>query len=285
MPRINSGATEAWIDVLSSILMNGEKSSPRGKPTLEVISNHTAFDMNYPVVQCEPRKLSYKFMNAEALWILQGDDSVKGIAPWNKAIAKFSDDGERFFGAYGPKVVDQIPYVVRTLLGDISTRQAVMTIWRENPPKTKDVPCTLSLHFLIRGSQLDCHVTMRSSDAWLGVPYDFFNFSMIAATVLRFFNLNWAEQQRGLGDCTPICSPGCIVRSISLGNLYWTASSSHLYERNWPSADLCLDHGSGDGHNHPPIPVEIIKGTEELEPSLRLGRTLNRMPAWIPDHL
>lgn len=212
-PQYFDSATEAWQYQLQYILDNGSQVSPRGKPTLEVDHPSLAIDMRRPAVHVKERGLNYSFMAAEALWMIRGDDTVSGIAPWNSNIEKFSDDGETFFGAYGPKIVDQADYVVDKLLEDPSTRQAVLTIWRENPPESKDIPCTVTMDFQIRDGKLDCHVYMRSSDIWLGLPYDIFNFSTVAAWIACRHN-----ERVGLEG------------KADLGTLYWTAGSSHLYE-------------------------------------------------------
>jgi thymidylate synthase len=161
-------------------------------------------------------------MAAEAYWILSGDDRVETIAPYSARIKDFSDDGVRFFGAYGPKIVAQLPYVVEKLLTDPRSRQAGLTIWRESPPETKDVPCTVAVFFAIRNGKLNAHVFMRSSDVWLGVPYDVFNFSMLSHLVCGLLN-----EQFDLGD------------QVSPGKLYLTAASSHLYAENWEDAKFC----------------------------------------------
>ena len=130
-----------WIDLLREIADSGSQVGPRGKGTLEILAKTTVVDMKMPVVTIPQRNLGYKFMAAEAHWILSGDNRVETIAPYSKQISRFSDDGVRFFGAYGPKVVDQLSYVVDCLVRDEASRQAVMTIWRERPGSTKDVPC------------------------------------------------------------------------------------------------------------------------------------------------
>lgn len=206
----SKSATSAWIHLLADIASAGERYSPRGIGTLEIIQKTIAVNMRYPVVLIPERKLSYQFMAAEAYWILSGDDRVETIAPFNKHISKFSDDGDRFFGAYGPKVMAQTEYVVTKLVEDRDSRQAGLTIWRQNPPQTKDYPCTIAMFFYIRDGKLNCNVFMRSSDAWLGVPYDIFNFSMIAHYVCARLNIN-----------------GVVV---SPGDLYLTMASSHMYE-------------------------------------------------------
>jgi len=219
----NKIASVVWRQTLDDILSYGFASTPRGKSCVELIGNQTIVDMRYPIVTNKARNLGYKFMAAEAYWILSGDNRVETIKNYSQAISSFSDDGVTFFGAYGPKIVDQIDYVVAKLLEDPSSRQAVINIWRENPPKTKDVPCTLSLQFVIRDRSLCCIATMRSSDIWLGWPYDVFNFSMISATVL----LKLIEKREALSV-------------IDLGLLFLTAGSQHFYDTNAHRAMDCL---------------------------------------------
>lgn len=213
--------SKTWLTLLNNILHDGELVAPRGKQTRELLQHTIQVDMRKPVLVVPSRKLNYKFMVAEAFWILSGDDRVETIAPYNSNIKQFSDNGETFFGAYGPKVVGQLQYVIDKLIADNDTRQAGLTIWRENPQDTKDVPCTVAIFFNIRNSKLNVHVFMRSSDAWLGVPYDVFNFSMLGHLVCAFLRHN-----AGL--------------DIEPGTLYLTAASSHLYEVNWDVARECL---------------------------------------------
>lgn len=217
-------ASRAWFIILERVVNRGAAVQPRGMNTLEVRHNSVAFDLTCPVIVAPPRKLSYRFMAAEALWILSGDKSVDGIAPYNKNIAQFSDDGLTFFGAYGPPIHDQIGYVVQSLLDDRDTRQAVLTIWRPNPPKSRDIPCTVSIAFNIRNGRLNAHVFMRSSDSWLGVPYDFFNFAMLAYRVGASYNER-------------VDNP---VDVVTPGSVFWTAVSSHLYERDFERAKEVL---------------------------------------------
>jgi thymidylate synthase len=215
--------SRTWLELIAMTLHTGRIVSPRGMNTKELPQYTTEVDMRYPVLRVPDRNLSYRFMVAEAFWILSGDDRVATIAPYNSRIANFSDDGEQFFGAYGPKIKAQLPYVIAKLTADNDTRQAGMTIWRENPPATKDVPCTVAIFFAIRNKKLNCHVFMRSSDQWLGLPYDVFNFSMLSHLVCGSVN------EHRLADDT-----------ISPGQLYLTAASSHIYETNWDDARTCI---------------------------------------------
>jgi thymidylate synthase len=213
---------QEWVYTIRSITVKGVEVEPRGQKTSEILHHTVSVDMRYPVLTIPSRRLSYRFMAAEAYWILSGDDSVEGIAPWNSKIASYSDDGKTFFGAYGPKIVSQLKYVVEKLQTDQDTRQAGMTIWRESPPDTKDVPCTVAIFANIRNYKLNLHVFMRSSDVWLGLPYDVFNFSMLGHLI-----------------CGHLLNGYISKLPVEPGNLYLTAMSSHIYHRNLDDANEC----------------------------------------------
>lgn len=215
--------SEVWLDAIDRTLHHGLVVAPRGKVTKEIPQRTLEVSMQRPVLRVPKRELNYKFMAAEAFWILSGDDTVAGIAPYNSRIIEFSDDGVRFYGAYGPKIVSQLGYVVAKLNEDPMSRQAGLTIWRENPAPTKDVPCTVAVFASIREQLLNLHVFMRSSDLWLGVPYDVFNFAMLGHYICALLNKT---------RLTP--------DYIQPGTLYLTAASSHLYETNWDAAVACL---------------------------------------------
>ncbi len=209
--------------------------------------------MTRPVVTVRSRKLGRKFLAAEAWWILTGRNDVASIAPYSKDISKFSNDGRRFDGAYGPRVVDQLRYVCDALINDKDTRQAVMTIWRSNPQPSKDIPCTVACQWMIRqrGSvrRLHCVDTMRSSDAWLGWPYDVFNFSMLSTLIL----LTIRERDESLKD-------------VQLGSLILQAGSQHLYETDFHGVEKLFEAPEYD--EYAPLDLNDFANPEELVESL-----------------
>lgn len=196
--------------------------------TREVLNLTSVVNMKQPVVTIPSRKMGYSFLPAEAHWILSGGNGTD-IIKYAPHIGRFSDDGYRFQGAYGPRVTEQLRYVCETLNEDADTRQAVINIWRENPRHSKDIPCTISLQFFIRKNKegypmLNCVANMRSSDIWLGWVYDVFNFSMISAWVaLRLREMNGAF--------------------LGVGTLYLNAGSQHLYDINAEQSRMCLQDG------------------------------------------
>ena len=211
-------ANQAWAHSLDYVFSEGKEVTPKGIKTKECLNESILFDMNNPICYHQHRKLSYTFMAAEAYWINSGSMFTDDIIPYNKHIAQFSDDNHIFNGAYGPKFLNQLMYVVYTLEKDASSRQAVMTIWHPNPVRTKDYACTVCLQFLIRENKLNTIVTMRSNDLWLGRPYDVFNFTIMSLRVLTMLNADFKDTFRPL---------------YSLGWLALNVGSAHIYESDF----------------------------------------------------
>tara|TARA_R110000787_G_scaffold42303_12_gene104027 strand:+ start:11616 stop:12365 length:750 start_codon:yes stop_codon:yes gene_type:complete len=178
------------------------------------------------------RRAKLKYACAEFIWYLSGtrDGWIKHYAPQYK---RFLEPDGSAHGAYGSRWMEhgQMGFVLGELKSD--SRRAVMTCWdahhdipqvvREGP----DVPCTLSLQFLREDDRLNMVVTMRSNDAWLGLPYDMFCF----ATLQRLF-----------------------AGALGLRTGWYThqVGSMHLYERNVARAEECLQHrASGIGYQEP----------------------------------
>ena len=194
---------------------------PRDLKISEKINHTWKVDMDDPIITLPERKLSYPFMFGEATWMLQGKNDVESVSKYVGGITRFSDDGETFFGAYGPKIITQTSYVIDTLIKDNDSRQAVISIWRENPRSSKDIPCTLTLQFFLReaSDELWLHTiaNMRSNDAWLGVPYDTFNFSAISFFIILHLNKLGVK--------------------CKLGELTIQAGSRHIYESDFNKLD------------------------------------------------
>lgn len=263
--------TSAWRRRLGIILDSGRVVAPRGKRTLELLNPQPlVLDLARPVVTLRERKLNYRFMVAEALWILSGSNRLSPLTRFVKRMAEFSDDGETLAGAYGPPVTEQLPYVVKSLVHDRWTRQAVLTIWRPSPKPSKDIPCTIGMAFSVRddadrGPLLHQSVWMRSSDAWLGVPYDMFSFAMVGVFVACAVNRLLAHAD-----------------TVGLGTLAIHMVSSHLYEPQWGVAEGV--RGLSPPAPVDPVPDELVRSGDwkAIETDLIRQREGIKPHCWIP---
>jgi thymidylate synthase len=236
---------QAWAMLAHTLVRDGKPVSPRGKETKEIVGVQLRFDGRQNVIVNPVRDLNYRFMVAEWLWISCGRNDVGSIARYNKQIAQFSDDGIRFAGAYGPRIREQMPYVKKNLLSDATSRQAVIEIWRPSPGPSKDIPCTLTLQFLLREDRLNVVATMRSSDVWLGVPYDAFNFSQIGNALAGALGVEVGEVVMNLGSSHVYAPNYDGAHDAILADKQETVQSPGL--NGWPSVayfNALLDGGT-----------------------------------------
>ena len=249
---MTNSANSEWLKLLADIMVKGDEYAPRGMPVKEILCNTTVMDMRHPVVSLADRKMGYKFMTAEAAWILSGDNRIRNIEKYSKFIWQFSDDGEFYNGAYGPMIIDQLTYVCDMLEQDRDTRQAVITIWRPNPRPSRDIPCTTQLQFMIRDGKLHCFDTMRSSDAWLGWVYDVFNMSMLSGYIMLLLR----DRAIRRGEEPEL---------LELGNLYLTAGSHHIYDKHYEAAAGIIAKGDEQGYfEYQPFEPYSFENAHEL---------------------
>lgn len=220
-------------ELVARLLAEGRPVAPRGLATVEILACQLCLtNPRARVLQLEDRLINPGFAVAETVWILSGSDEP-WIYQFNSRLREFADEGV-LRGAYGPRVrswagqLDQLRLVHSKLREDPSTRQAALQIFDPSRDWTgaRDVPCTIGHRFFLRDGRLHMHATLRSQDAWLGLPYDLF-----ANTVLQEVMAGWLDAE--LGDY-----------------VHWM-DSLHLYERDRSQAEA-LSAADGD-----PIAPEI----------------------------
>ena len=180
---------EAWATELGRVRALGEASAPRGLATRELRWDQFRVEdpMTFPM-----EVLGREFVDVigilEALSLVGQFSIPELMTDRIRKFGEFTDAGV-FHGAYGARVHGRLGDLAALLDRDPDTRQAVLTIYdsRSDLGAAKhDVPCTLSLHFMLtRQDALEMRVTMRSNDVWLGTPYDFVQFAILQASVAQ----------------------------------------------------------------------------------------------------
>jgi len=128
----------------------------------------------------------------ELLWYLSRDNRLDFIAPYVSQYADETEDGVTIYGGYGPRLFgqggqDQVKNVIDLLTERPTSRRAVIQIFDKQDIAVphKEVPCTTTLQFFVREERLDMVVSMRSNDAYFGLPHDVFCFTMLQELVAR----------------------------------------------------------------------------------------------------
>lgn len=187
------GFSSIYIKLCKYLLENGELVSPRHMPTTEIrgvtlkILNPRTRILNKNV-----RNVSLSFAIGEWLWCMSGSNDLNVIQYYAPSYNKYSDDGAKLNGAYGPRIKSNIKKIINLLEEDKNTRRAVIPIYDKKDVglDSNDIPCTLELQFMIRDNKLDMFTNMRSNDLYLGLPYDVFNFTMWQEYIASLLNIN-----------------------------------------------------------------------------------------------
>jgi len=211
-----------WKFSLYNIKTVGNEVKSRAGVTKEISPYHFIVpNIRNRLIFNYERKLSLGYAFIEFLWIISGQNDVRTLERYNSKMIEFSDDKFTLYGAYGKRLrgnFDQITTIINKLRDDLETRQAIATIW--NPEldnkKSKDIPCTICFHFLVRNNKLRMYVYMRSNDIIRGTSYDVFVFTMIQEVIATYLG-------------------------IDIGEYHHFAGSLHLYEEDFEWADKILE--------------------------------------------
>lgn len=169
---------QAYPSLVATAMRDGEMLKPRGYTCHELRPFSFALrDPSKSIYGGKSRKLSARFWAIETLSYLAGFGSevwhADLLCTANKGMEPFRNDETHLFdGAYGPRLAMSLEDAIALLKKDPDSRQAVCSIWSPGIPKSKDVPCTVFLHFMKSYDKLKTVVYMRSNDLNWGTPYD-----------------------------------------------------------------------------------------------------------------
>lgn len=222
---VENVTTDPWRKLLSDVY-NAPETSPRGMRTKELCPYTMVLENPLASMWCRfpSRKLNINYAAFEFLWYLRGnplDLSITERAGIWKDIAKKgpiqSNYGVYLFGQ------GQVHRVVTELTRDKDSRRAVICILQPEhfANNAADIPCTLNMTFQIRENELNCYVTMRSSDIIFGMGND------VPCFVWTMHLVYWCLKE--------------FYPDLKMGSYYHTSYSMHLYERHFEMVSTILD--------------------------------------------
>jgi len=213
--------SDALPGILNALLTEGHTVDSRNGKAKEMLMAriHLSEPHRNPYSTNFRRKASIPAQIAETVWLLSGRDDIKFIEPFLPRAKDFSDDGETWRGAYGPRIrnwggVDQLFEVASILTSDPGSRRAVINIFDPAVDfgDTKDVPCNNWLSFAVRDGILHTHVAIRSNDAFWGLSgINAFEWTFLSQVV-------------------------AFLTGTFPGSLTFSTTSLHLYEHHWDRA-------------------------------------------------
>lgn len=192
-------------EVVQEALERGTRKENRtGVDTLSTFNINYEIDLRQGFPLLTTKDISWKNIVVENLWFLSGATDIgllrkHGCKFWDP----WADENGKVPSAYGhfwrqfpvPGVEqgsDQIRYVLDTLRSDPMSRRMVVSAWAPGNAQASALPpCHLMFIWNVQIGEnnepmLCCHLTQRSADIALGVPYNIAGYAFLSELLSRF---------------------------------------------------------------------------------------------------
>ena len=181
----------------------------------------------------------------EVLWYLSGEEHVRTLSEHTGIWDAWADDEGRLDTAYGRfwrrypipeeglpgeswpddahrwvtvetdadgterRTFDQIQYVLDTLRENPNSRRMVVNAWHPaNAAVSTLPPCHYTFVVNVQGGRLNLHLTQRSGDIALGVPFNVAAYSLLAAAIAQRTDFELGQFGHTIVDAHVYCGQG-----------------------------------------------------------------------------
>lgn len=201
---------KAYLDLVENVLTNGVlKPNRTGTDAISGFAEFYKVDLQegYPLLTT--KKVFFRSVVLELLWYLRGEDHIKWLRdeqdchiwdawagedgyvgpiypvlwrrfPYVEYANEATNNGrERKSGEF-----DQIAYVIDEIKKNPNSRRLVVSAW--NPGLLSQMalpPCHIMMVFNVSDGKLNCHLTQRSGDIALGIPFNLACYSALTMII------------------------------------------------------------------------------------------------------
>ncbi len=211
---------KAYLDLVQTILDTGVvKPNRTGIDTLSCFALNFRHDLAEGFPLLTTKKMSEKLWNSlvhELIWFISGENHVRNLKKHTRIWDAWADENgdlETAYGFYwrnfpyafkgdmhlcgeepGPMEdmdwgcgnFDQLGYCIEQLKKNPNSRRLVVSAWEPyNAHKSKLPPCHLLYIFNVQDGRLCLHMTQRSCDVFLGVPFNIASYALLTHIVAK----------------------------------------------------------------------------------------------------
>ena len=213
-------------ELLKDILANGVSKGDRtGTGTLSVFGRQFRHDLSLGFPLLTTKKLHFKSIANELIWFLSGNTNTKwlnenGVRIWDEWATEEGDLGPVYgqqwtaWPTKDGKSINQIDYVIDTLRHNPNSRRILFHGWNpeylpdESISPTENVkqgrmalpPCHLLYQFYVANGKLSAQLYIRSSDSFLGLPYNIASLALLTHMLAQQCDLQPHEIIVSIGD-------------------------------------------------------------------------------------
>ena len=218
---------QQYLNLLKDIRDNGvDRGDRTGTGTRSVFGRQLRFDLaeGFPILTT--KKVHFKSVVNELIWFLNGDTNTQwlrenGVSIWDEWATEAGELGP-LYGAQWVNwptrdggSVNQIDYVIDCLRRRPESRRILFHAWNVEylPDETMSPqenveagrmalpPCHLLYQFYVANGKLSAMLYIRSSDAFLGLPFNIASVSLLVHMLCQQVELEPGEVVVTMGDC------------------------------------------------------------------------------------
>jgi thymidylate synthase len=205
-----------YLDLVTDVLGSGTyKPNRTGVDTIAAFSRHYAVDLDAGFPLLTTKDLSGARWNSllhELVWYLSGDEHIRDLREETGIWDAWADEAGRLDTAYGrfwrrfpvpdeglpgeswpdedhrwrndEGTFDQIAYALDQLRETPESRRIVISAWHPaNAAVSTLPPCHYTFVLNVQGDELNVHLTQRSGDVALGIPFNVAAYSLLATAI------------------------------------------------------------------------------------------------------
>ncbi|MGQ9644488.1 MAG: thymidylate synthase [Ignavibacterium sp.] len=212
-------------DLVKLVMNEGvRKSSRTGVDTISYFGAFYRVDLSAGFPLLTTKKMEWKSLLYEVLWYLSGEEHIRNLKQHTKIWNAWADENGRLQTAYGrfwrrypvpdkfaaldgeifvdetnpfvkrepngALVFDQVGWVINEIKNNPNSRRLVITAWHPaNAVISKLPPCHYTFAFNVSNGKLNCHLTQRSGDIALGIPFNLAAYSILTQIIAQETNL------------------------------------------------------------------------------------------------
>ena len=215
-----------YLDLLNDVLTAGvEKGDRTGTGTLSVFGRQYRHDLAEGFPLLTTKKLHFKSIVNELIWFLKGDTTTawlkeNGVSIWDEWATDSGDLGPIYgqqwtqWPTQSGDTINQIDYVIDCLKNNPDSRRILFHGWNVEylPDETISPqdnvkqgrmalpPCHLLYQFYVANNKLSAQLYIRSSDSFLGLPYNTASLGLLVHMLAQQCDLDLGEIIVTTGD-------------------------------------------------------------------------------------
>ena len=212
-----------YLDLVSHVLKNGTvKTNRTGTDTLMVFGYHYKVNLQngYPLVTT--KKVYFNSVIRELLWYLSGETHIRNLRQHTKIWDAWTSEEKNWevgkmygyqwvnWDKYNPKTgnedmqhshINQIQNVIELIKSNPNSRRMVVSAW--NPAVLDEIAlpsCHAFFIFNVANGKLNCHLTQRSGDIALGIPFNVACYATLTQMIAKETGLKLGQFSHYIND-------------------------------------------------------------------------------------